>query len=298
MNYIFAAYIGVFMDVYLDDILIYSDTVEDHIKHIRIILNILRREKLYLSWDKMKFFARELVLLGHVITDQGIKMDPHKVDAIEKWKAPTNKELLSGFLGSVGYLANGIRNIRIPMAALTPLTGSKKQFRWGPIEQRAFEEIKKTVSEHRNECRTSIDESEGAPPINVTCDASLTGAGGHLSQGETLDTAKNIAFWSGKFNSAQQNYPTHERELLAIVESLKRFKPLVYGRRFRIFTDHEALGYIMKQKNLSHRQARWLEELCKFDFEICYIPGKVNHFSDALSRMYGNEAEGTVRARS
>lgn len=108
MNHIFAPYIRVFMDVDLDDILIYSDTVEEHIEHVKIVLDVLRKEKLYLSWDKMKFFAQELVLLGHVITDQGIKMDPNKVDAIEKWKTPTNKELLSGFLGLVGYLANGI----------------------------------------------------------------------------------------------------------------------------------------------------------------------------------------------
>jgi transposase InsO family protein len=286
------------MDVYLDDILIYSDTVEEHIDHIRIVLDVLRKEKLYLSWDKMKFFARELVLLGHVITDQGIKMDPNKVDAIENWKAPTNKELLSGFLGSVGYLANGIRNVRIPMAALTPLTGSKKAFRWGPTEQRAFEQIKMMVAEHRNQYRTVINDKEGAPSINVTCDASLTGAGGHLSQGNDLENAKNIAFWSGKFNSAQQNYPTHERELLAIVESLKRFKHLLIGRCFRIFTDHRALEYIMRQRNLSPRQARWLEFLCEFDFDICYLPGSANKLSDALSRMYGNEAEGTVRARS
>lgn len=85
------------------------------------------------------------------------------------------------------------------------------------------------VSGHQNKYRTDIDDSKGAPPINVTCDASLTGVGGHLSQGKSLETAKNIAFWSGKFNSAQQNYPTHERELLAIVESLKQFKYMLYG---------------------------------------------------------------------
>lgn len=97
MNHLFAPYIGVFMDMYLDDILIYSNTIEDHIKHIGIILDKLKKGKLYLSWDKMKFFLRELVLLGHMITDQGIQMDPHKVDAIEKWKPLSSKDLLAGF---------------------------------------------------------------------------------------------------------------------------------------------------------------------------------------------------------
>lgn len=246
----------------------------------------------------MKFFARELVLLGHVITNHGIKMDPDKVDAIEKWKAPTNKKLLSGFLGSVGYLANGIRNVRIPIAALTPLTRSKKMFWWGLTEQRAFEQVKTMVAEHCNQYRTDIDDSKGAPPVNVTCDASLTGAGGHLSQRNDVEKAKNVAFWSGKFNLAQQNYPTHKRELLAIVELLKRFKHLLFGRWFQIFTDHHALEHLMKQRNLSPWQARWLEFLCEFDFEIWYLPGSANKLSDALSRMYGNEAKGTVRARS
>lgn len=156
----------------------------------------------------MDFFAREVRILGHVVTDNGIAMDPHKVDLILNWKTPTSKELLSGFLGSVGYLANGIANVRIPMAALTPLTGSERSFRWEATEQWAFEQIKALVHEYRNKHRVSIDYSKTAPWINLTCDASLTGAGRHLSQGDDLESPKNIAFWSGKFNTAQQNYPT------------------------------------------------------------------------------------------
>lgn len=148
---------------------------------------------------------------------------------IKKWKVPTNKELLFRFLGLVGYLANGTRNVRIPMAVLMPLTGSKKMFKWGPTEPRAFDTIKSMVSEHRNKYRTDINDGKNAPPINVTCDASQTGTGGHLSQGKDLETTKNIAFWSRKFNLAQQNYTTHGRELLAIVESLKQFKHMLYG---------------------------------------------------------------------
>lgn len=127
MNHIFALYIGVFMDVYLDDIIIYSDTVEDHAKHIRIIFGVLRREKLYLSADKMQFFAEKLKILGHVIDEHGILMDPHKVDSIVNWKTPTNADLLSSFIGAVGYLADDCPSIRIPMGILTPITGVKKR---------------------------------------------------------------------------------------------------------------------------------------------------------------------------
>lgn len=124
MNHIFSPYIGVFMDVYLDDILIYSDTIEDHVKHIHTVFNVLREQKLFLNADKMQFFARELKILGHIIDDKGIAMDPHKIDSVVNWKVPTNKGLLSSFLGAVGYLAPDCADIRIPMGVLAPLTGS------------------------------------------------------------------------------------------------------------------------------------------------------------------------------
>jgi hypothetical protein len=114
MNHIFASYLGVFVYVYLDDIIIFSDTIEDHVKHVRIVFDILRKEKLYLGPSKMQFFAEELKILGHVIDDKGISMDPHKVDKVLNWKAPTNKELLRSFIGAVGFLAPDCKGIRIP----------------------------------------------------------------------------------------------------------------------------------------------------------------------------------------
>ena len=96
-------YIGVFLDVYLDDIIIYSNSLEEHVKHIKIVLDLLKKEKFYLSEKKMQLFARELHILGHIVDDEGIRMDPYKVDAIEKWKIPTNVSALQAFLGAVGY---------------------------------------------------------------------------------------------------------------------------------------------------------------------------------------------------
>ena len=110
--------------------------------------------------------------------------------------------------------------------------------------------------------------------------------------------AKVVTFWSGKFNSAQQNYPVHEQELLAIVESLKRFRPLLYGTSFRICTDHKALEFLMGQRNLSPRQSRWLDVLNEFKFKIHYIPGSTNVLADALSRIYSDEPLGIERATS
>ena len=111
-------------------------------------------------------------------------------------------------------------------------------------------------------------------------------------------TANIVAFWSGKWNAAQQNYPVHEQELLALVETLKRFRGVLHGTEFTVRTDHKALEHFMKQKNLSPRQHRWIDILSEFDFGIQYIPGDTNGFADALSRVYSDEPKGVVRAES
>ncbi|KAJ3476258.1 hypothetical protein NLI96_g11283 [Meripilus lineatus] len=136
MNHIFAPYLGVFMDVYLDDIIIYSDTLEDHVKHVKTVIDVLKKEELYLSSTKLRFLEREMKILGRIVDDNGIRMDPDKVDSVLNWKVPTSKELLRGFLGSVGYLADDIATVRVPMGVLTPLTGSTSSFHWEFTHQR------------------------------------------------------------------------------------------------------------------------------------------------------------------
>ena len=171
MNYVFAPYIGVFMDVYLDDIVIYSDSITAHVDHIRLVFEVLRREKPYLGADKMNFFSTTLRILGHVIDEHGIIMDPHKVDKVSNWKQPTNKALLNSFIGAVGYLAGDCKNIRIPMAILNKRAGATKLWRWGSTEQWAFEEIKQIVQDYRNNNLIAIDYSPNAEYINVVTDA-------------------------------------------------------------------------------------------------------------------------------
>jgi len=298
MNHVFASYIGVFMYVYLDDIMIFSNSIKEHVEHIRTIFDILRRERLFLGPNKMQFFADELKILGHIIDGEGIRMDPHKVDKVLNWKTPTNKDLLRSFIGAVGFLAPDCKGVRIPMGQLSSLTAESRPWRWDATAQRSFDEVKHIVNEHRNNRRKALDYSEGAEPIYVTTDGCLTGGGGYVSQGKDPKTAYVVAFWSGKWNSAQQNYPVHELELLALVETLKRFRGVLHGTKFMVRTDHRALEHFMKQKTLSARQHRWIDVLSEFDFEIQYIPGDTNGFADALSRIYSDEAQGVVRASS
>ena len=298
MNHIFADYIGVFMDVYLDDIVVYSDSPEEHVRHVKLVIDRLRDNKFFLSDHKLQFFKDELNILGHVIDSEGIRMDPDKVDRIFNWKTPTNKSLLSSFIGAVGYLAPGCMGIRIPMQVLSNVAAPTHVWRWTPTEARAFQQVKDSVQRWRDVCRKSIDYSQNGPRINLCCDACLTGGSGVISQGDDYLKADIVAFWSGKFNSAQQNYPVHELELLAIVESLRRFGHLLQGIKFRVYTDHKGLEWITSQKKLSPRQARWLEVLSDFDFEIVHVPGEANQLADALSRIYSDEPKGIVRAES
>lgn len=128
MNHIFSLFIGVFMDVYLDDIVIYSNSLSDHIEHCKKVLDALKREKLYLSEKKLQFFCREVKILGRIVDDDGIRMDPDKVDALVKWKTPTNRGLLTGFLGVAGYLADNINRVQIPMGHLHALASPANPF--------------------------------------------------------------------------------------------------------------------------------------------------------------------------
>ena len=128
MNHIFSSYIGTFMDVYLDDIVIYSNSLEEHVKHVKLVIDILKWEELYLSEAKLHFLVKELKILDCVIDCDGIHMDPDKVDALVKWKTPTNRELLRGFQGVAGYLADDIDQIHVPMEVLHELTSDSIPF--------------------------------------------------------------------------------------------------------------------------------------------------------------------------
>jgi len=286
------------MDVYLDDIFIYSDTLAEHVQHVKLIIDVLKREKLYLSKKKLQFLAPELRILGRVVDDDGIHMDSDKVDTVNNWKMPTNRDLLRGFHGSVGYLADDVPGVRIPMGILSALTGDTVPFRWTFTEQRAFEDVKHLVHEACSHCRVPLNYEKGAPTIWMVTDGCATGISGLVSQGDDWKMATIAAFYSAKLNPVQQNYPVHEIEMFAGIETMLRHTDLLQGVKFKWITDHKGLMHLLNQKNLSGRQARWIEKISSFDFEVVYVPGTENVVADALSRIYSNDVPGTVRAWS
>ena len=298
MNHLFSNSIGKWMDVYLDDIVVYSEMLEEHIEHVKIVLDILQWEKLYLSEGKLRFLCKEMKILGRIIDDDGIRMDPEKVDRVLNWKVPTNRDLLRGFIGSAGYLADDIYRVHVPMGVLSAITGDSVPFRWTETEQRAFDQVKRYVqacAEHRH---VPLSYGGDAAPVWFMTDACVNGVAGVIAQGSDWKTARVAAFYSAKMTSTQQNYPVHEQEMLAGIEGMLRYRDILQGTRFTWLTDHKGLIHLYQQKNLSGRQARWLEKISEFDFDIKYVPGPENILPDALSRMYSGDAPGTVRASS
>lgn len=184
------------------------------------------------------------------------------------------------------------------MGVLSTITGDTVPFRWGYTEQRAFEEVKALVHQAREHRRVPLDYSEGASPIWMVTDGCATGISGLVSQGNDWKTARIAAFYSAKLNSAQQNYPVHEIEMLAGIETMLRHVDILQGTKFKWLTDHKGLIYLLNQKNLSGQQARWLEKISSFTFEVVYIAGSENVVADALSRIYSNDSAGTEWARS
>ena len=280
-------HIGRICHVYIDDIIIWSNSIEEHIRNVRTILNALKAASLFVSKKKTQLFCRELHFLGHKISRAGIEADENKAAKIDDWPQPKSATEVRSFLGLVRYVASFLPKLADFTRVLTPLTMKEadREFPpWSSTHQRAFDGIKQLVTSR--ECLTTIDhDNPGENQIFVTCDASDWRTGAVLSFGPTWETARPVAYDSIQLKGAELNYPVHEKELLAIVRALKKWRFELLGTPFKVFTDHRTLTNFAEQRDLSRRQARWQELLAQYDFEIVYVPGEKNTVADALSRL-------------
>jgi transposase InsO family protein len=283
-------YLGDFVWVYLDDILIFSETPSDHIRHVDLVCRKLKGAQLYASPKKSVFFADKLEILGHIIDDNGIHPAPEKIRKISDWTTPKNKKELERFNGIVNYVSQFLPHIATIAAPLTELTG-KAEWEWTALHDAAFNQVKLAADDKR--ILTPLDYSNLADPIWLFTDASLTGTGAWVGQGPTPESAKPASFHSKKLTPTQTNYPTHQQEALAIVEAVKAFDHLLAGTKFTIVTDHQSLRYMMTQKSLGERQQRWANFLNRYEFEIQYRRGKTNYLADALSRLHEDNSSST-----
>ncbi|KAJ9552882.1 hypothetical protein OSB04_016927 [Centaurea solstitialis] len=260
--------------VFIDDILIYSKTKEDHVIHLIEVLETLRRERLYAKFSKCDFWLQEVQFLGHLVNREGIKVDPAKIEAVMKWEVPKTPTEIRSFLGLAGYYRRFIQDFSKIAVPLTRLTRKNVKFVWGEEQQKAFELLRGKLCE-----APVLTLPEGVDDMTVYCDASYHGLGCVLMQ-----RGKVIAYASRQLKTHEVNYPTHDLELAAVVFALKLWRHYLYGVKCTIYTDHKSLRYFLDQQNLNMRQRRWLDVVKDYDCEILYHPGKANVVADALSR--------------
>ncbi|GAA5846261.1 hypothetical protein JCM11251_007270, partial [Rhodosporidiobolus azoricus] len=281
--------IGVCCQAFIDNVIIYSGTLEEHKQNCRAVLLALQAAGLYCSRKK---FSTRTEFLGHIISRNGIEADPSKVEKIKEWTRPSTVTQVRSFLGIVQYLRKFIPQLAEHTVVLTPLTRkglTRIDHLWTDKEDTAFGAIKKIVTSLP--VLKPVDQESGVP-IWLMTDASKVGIGAVLLQGEDWKTAHPCGFWSRQYIAAKKNYPTHEQELLAVVAALKVWRIDLLGVRFRVLTDHDTLKHFQTQATLLKRQARWAETLADYDYELSYIPGKQNTVADLMSRFsFGTDTD-------
>ena len=274
MNRIFRQYLDQFVVVFIDDILIYSKSKEEHENHLRIVLGILKEKQLFAKLSKCEFWLSEVKFLGHVISEEGVSVDPSKVEAVLNWKRPETVTEIRSFLGLAGYYRRFIQNFSRIAMPLTKLTRKNQPYVWDEKCERSFTELKERLTS-----APVLIIPDPSETYVVYSDASKQGLGCVLMQ-----QGRVVAYASRQLKSHELNYPTHDLELAAIVFALKIWRHYLYGTSVELYCDHKSLKYLHDQKELNMRQRRWMELLKDYNLEIKYHPGKANVVADALSR--------------
>jgi hypothetical protein len=271
-----------FVAVYLDDILVYSRTPEEHVEHLRRVLQVLRDNKFFAKPAKCHFNKNELKYLGHIVGAEGIKVDPAKVAAVSDWPVPTSPGDVRSFLGLATYFRRfiqGFSTLARPLHQLTSKAAAIGPWQWDDACQAAFDGLKAALCTAPVLAMPNMDR-----PFEIVSDASVHGTGAVLMQ-----DGRPVAYESKKFSGAEYNYDTGEQELLGVIHALKAFRCYVEGNEFRLVTDHQPLTYLKTQPRLSRKHARWYEFLQTFDFQWEHRAGHMN-VADPLSRVGQRDA--------
>ncbi|KAL0537615.1 hypothetical protein IC582_026598 [Cucumis melo] len=280
MNRVFREFLDTFVIVFIDDILIYSKTEAEHEEHLRIVLQTLRDNKLYAKFSKCEFWLKQVSFLGHVVSKAGVSVDPAKIEAVTGWTRPSTVSEVRSFLSLAGYYRRFVENFSRIATPLTQLTKKGAPFVWSKACEDSFQNLKQKLV-----TAPVLTVPDGSGSFVIYSDASKKGLGCVLMQ-----QGKVVPYASRQLKSHEQNYPTHDLELAAVVFALKIWRHYLYGEKIQIFTDHKSLKYFFTQKELNMRQRRWLELVKDYDCEILYHPGKANVVADALSRKVSHSA--------
>jgi hypothetical protein len=275
MNEVLKDFIGKFVIVYLDDILIFSKTEEEHLRHLKMVLRRLQQEKLLVNLKKCSFMKTKLVYLGFVISSNELKMDPEKVREIKDWPSPRSVFEVRSFHGLASFYRKFIRNFSsICAPILDTIKKEHKYFNWTEEAEKGFRVLKEKITE-----QPILVLPDFKKKFQVKCDASGVAIGAVLSQDN-----KPVAYFSEKLNDVKRKYSTYDKEFYVVIQALKKWRHYLILKEFVLYTDNQALQFITRQEKLNQRHAKWVEFMQNFTFVIKHISGSANKVADALSR--------------
>lgn len=278
MDQILTGLQGIEMFVYMDDIVIYACSLREHDIKIDKLMKRLQSANLMLQPDKCEFLRHEVAYLGHIISENGVRPDPQKIAAVKNFPTPRNLKNVRQFLGLAGYYRRFIPEFSKIANPLSSLLKKGASFKWNQKAQEGFNTLRELL------CKEPILQfPDPQKEFLLTTDASDYAIGGVLSQG-TIGQDLPVAYASRVLNSAERNYATIEKELLAIVYCTNHFRPYLYGRHFTLVTDHQPLTWLHRVKDPTSRLMRWRLKLEEYNYSVIYKPGSINKNADALSR--------------
>lgn len=272
-----------FVVPYFDDLLVHSANFKEHLEHLDIVFNRLQEAGFTINPEKMKLCRSRIKFLGHVISAEGMSIDPERANAIQNMPIPRNLRQVQSFLGMAGFFARYIPGFSTLAAPLHRLKKKNVKFKISGIEIDAINNIKKAL-----QSPLILKFPDFNKMFTVQTDASSHAMGGVLLQ-QYEDGMHPVYYASKKFDDAQMNYTTYEREACAIIWALERFKQYLQGQHFILQTDNAALMWLHRHPKNLGRVGRWLLKLSKFDYEVQHIKGESNVIADALSRLYQDE---------
>ncbi|KAK1678256.1 hypothetical protein QYE76_039104 [Lolium multiflorum] len=261
--------------VFMDDILVYSKSIEEHVSHLREVLTLLQDHQLYVKPSKCSFACSTLEYLGHIVSAHGVATDPKKTQAMKDWPQPTNLTELRGFLGLTGYYRKFVRNYGIIARSLTNLLKKKKEFLWDSAANEAFEALKAAMT-----TTPVLQLPDFSKTFVVETDACDTGIGAVLMQ-----EGHPLAFLSKLLSKLHQSLSIYEKEFLALLMAVDRWRPYLQRDEFIIKTDHHSLCFLEDQNLQSPLQRKAMARLMGLRFKIHYKKGAENHAADSLSRV-------------
>lgn len=282
MNQALTGTIGSECFVYLDDIIVFSNDFETHLRKLNTIFQRLKEHKLLIQLDKTEFLKTHVLYLGHTLSADGLGLQQIKVDKIANYPRPTNVKEVQRLLGMTGYYRRFIANYSKKTKSLTQLTRKGIPFQWSEQHENDFQNLRTELSAKN----LVLQFPDFSKEFFLNTDASDYAIGSVLSQEDNEGNRKPIAFASRTLNKAEINYATIEKELLSIVWSTKHFRPYLYGRRFTILSDHKPLQWLFNITDPGSRLLRWRLKLEEYDYTIKHVSGTQNSVADALSRIH------------